>query len=169
MGDYGDIEQAIAAGAVICPDTYKEDLAILMPGGREYAWDFNPTIKLYCVISLEAIDKMNGSVGKLNAQGGHAWLHAYWDAEQRFSEVARAYRKSNAATKITLLVPLDEDLVRLHDAYQPICGVSLVIDRGHTVFNGPTMTCLGIGPLRNEDKGPDLDGLKSLNGIKGKK
>lgn len=120
------------------------------------------TRKLYCVFSREALDKMNGIRGKLGAQAGHAFLHAWWDANERFGLDAEAYRHSQLAFKIVLVVDTDEQLRELHESYKDVCGVSLVTDAGLTVFDGPTLTCIGIGPILADDVKPDLSGLKTL-------
>jgi peptidyl-tRNA hydrolase len=118
--------------------------------------------KMYCVFALESVKKMNGIRGKLGTQAGHAYLHAWWDAHERFPDHADVYRNSNLAFKITLFVDTVEELEKLHDAYHGVCGVSLVKDAGRTVFNEPTVTCLGIGPLPDSLKGEDLSNLKTL-------
>lgn len=123
---------------------------------------------------------MNGNRGKLAAQAGHAYLHTYWDAcrprnllrwsEEKGHKVpdltivdnAIAYAKSGAAVKICCVVEDIADLLPLYDAYKNITGVSLVKDAGRTVFKGPLVTCLGIGPIRDEDIGEDLAGLPVL-------
>ncbi len=127
--------------------------------------------KLYCIVSQEALDKMTirkeGKAdrfirGKFAAQVGHAFLHSWWDSYMRFNADAIAYRSSPHAYKIALLVASDAQLVALEDTYRDICGVSLVTDAGFTVFNGQTMTCLGIGPILEADVRDDLKGLKLL-------
>lgn len=119
-------------------------------------------IKLYCVFAMESIKKMGGIRGKLASQAGHAYLHAFWDSAERFPKMARAYQNSGLAFKITLVVETVAELEKLRDAYREVCGVSLVTDAGRTVFNEPTTTCLGIGPLPDSLKGDDLAGLKTL-------
>jgi peptidyl-tRNA hydrolase len=125
-------------------------------------------LKLYCVFAKESVDKMGGIRGKLGTQAGHAYLHSFWDAAKRFPDDARDYENSNLAFKITLVVPTVEDLEKLHDAYKDVCGVSLVVDAGRTVFKNedgtprPTTTCLGIGPLWDSKKGADLGELRPL-------
>lgn len=110
-------------------------------------------IKMYCICSKEALDQMKGIRGKMITQGGHAYLHAFWDAEDRFPDLARAYRETSHAYKITLVVPTEADLQRLMDSYRDVCGVSLVKDAGFTVFKNedgspkPTVTYLGLGPI----------------------
>jgi peptidyl-tRNA hydrolase len=126
------------------------------------------TYVMYCIVSREALKKMNGNRGKLAAQAGHAYLHAYWDAESRLADEWGQgnhddYRRSGKAVKICLVVDTDDELRALEQAYRPKCGVSLVTDAGLTCFNGePTITCLGIGPILRDEVGEDLAGLKVL-------
>lgn len=116
--------------------------------------------KMYCVVSLEAVKKMGGNRGKMMAQAGHAFLHAWWDALENYPEDAVAYRDSTHARKITVAVETEEELRRLEERYERICGVSLVKDAGFTVFSEPTVTCLGIGPIEATKVGEDLKALK---------
>jgi peptidyl-tRNA hydrolase len=119
--------------------------------------------RMYCVVARESLVKMNGNRGKLAAQAGHAYLHAYWDAYQNFTVDAVKYQVSGKATKVCLIVDTVDELYALRDKYTIICGTSLVTDAGKTCFNGvPTVTCLGIGPIRDSDIGDDLKGLKVL-------
>lgn len=150
--------------------------------------DQEDPIKLYCIFARESLTKMNGIRGKLAAQAGHAYLHAYWDAEKRFGEDKyptdgglgggyplgsghriykyqndiREYQRGPRAYKICLVVDTVEQLKEIEDEYRDICGVSLVTDAGFTVFDEPTTTCLGIGPLRDSDKTETLTKLKTL-------
>lgn len=119
-------------------------------------------IKMYCVCSKEALIKMKGIRGKMIAQAGHAYLHAFWDAEARHPAQAQAYRDSDRAYKIALVVETQADLEALEAVYRPVCGVSLVTDAGFTVFDGPTVTFLGIGPIPESLIGDDLKALKTL-------
>ena len=141
-------------------------------------------MKMYCIVARESLKKMNGNRGKLAAQAGHAYLHAYWDAETRFDteyhpteeidsgyayhrvklrDAAHVtYRASRAAKKVCLVVETVDELVALRDRYSPVCGVSLVTDAGLTCFDGPTTTCLGIGPIADDQVGDDLKALKVL-------
>ncbi len=119
-------------------------------------------LKMYCVVSKEALVKMNGVRGKLATQAGHAYLHCWWDADLRHPEMASAYRDSARAYKITLLAAGDVPLMHLEAAYRSLCGVALITDAGLTVFKEPTVTCLGIGPLPNRLKGQDLRDLRPL-------
>lgn len=126
-------------------------------------------MKMYAIVSREALKAMNGNRGKLAAQAGHAYLHATWDTEDRWPghdegrNLLGLYRASGKATKVCLVVDTTDELRALEAAYRPVCGVSLVTDAGLTCFDGvPTVTCLGIGPITDEQVGEDLKCLKPL-------
>lgn len=116
--------------------------------------------KMYTIMCKTAVTKMNGIRGKMITQGGHAYLHAFWDAEKRFPAAARGYQNSQHARKITLVVDTQQQLEALLGAYKDVCGVSLVEDAGFTVFKEPTVTCLGIGPIHEDQVQDDLRTLK---------
>lgn len=136
-------------------------------------------IKMYAIFSKEGVAKMGGNKGKMCAQAGHAYLHAWWDAEnlldvhfvdqmegpeiefyrneyERLSETISFYRHGDDARKIALLVDTDQELLDLAEAYKGFTGTTIVEDCGYTVVEPGTMTCIGIGPLRDEEKGDDL-------------
>ncbi|MGE0596739.1 MAG: aminoacyl-tRNA hydrolase [Hyphomonadaceae bacterium] len=116
--------------------------------------------RLYAIINKEALRAAGGSRGKMMAQAGHAFLHAYWDAEQRFPERTQAYR-SGRAKKIVLAVEneaaLNEIAAREHK-----WGFTLVKDAALTVFKEPTVTAIGLGPIE-KDEVPDW--LSALPGL----
>lgn len=126
--------------------------------------------KMYCIFASESVEKMKGSRGKLASQAGHAYLHAFWDSMKYEKDLlythayaysqAVAYRESDHAYKITLIVDTIEELITLQDRYKDVCGTSLVKDAGFTVFEEPTITCLGLGPIWVEHIGDDLKALK---------
>jgi len=115
---------------------------------------------------------MNGIRGKMCAQAGHAYLHAFWDSVERFPgqhgfsndepSDAERYQNSDHAYKITLIVDTVDELKALQEAYKNVCGTSLVTDAGFTVFNEPTITCLGLGPIAEDNIGEDLKALKTF-------
>lgn len=121
-------------------------------------------MKMYAIFSAEAVRAMKGSRGKLAAQAGHAYLHTWWDSHERFNQMAEDYRLRafGAAKKIGLVVEDTAQLVELERAYKDVCGVSLVVDAGLTVFKEPTTTCLGIGPIPSHLVGDDIKALKVL-------
>lgn len=123
-------------------------------------------IKLYAVFAQDSLDKMKGIAGKMGAQAGHAYLHSFWDAENRFPQTAAFYRNSDHAYKIALVVPTVEDLKPLLKRYRNVCGVTMVKDAGFTVFDEPTITAIGIGPIREQDIGDDLKAIPSLKLLK---
>lgn len=125
---------------------------------------------MYCIVAKEALTKMNGVRGKLGTQCGHAYLHAYWNAELNFPEHAEAYRdrtrmengEPSHAYKITLVVDTVDELKEIQEAYKDVCGTNLVTDAGFTVFKEPTTTCLGLGPIPEDLIGEDLQRIKTL-------
>lgn len=120
-------------------------------------------MKLYCIYSRQSLDRMQGILGKITSQAGHAFLHSYWDAAVRFPEDAEAYKNAKHAKKITLVVDTDEEAFAIYEQMQPLCGVTKVIDCGFTVFTEPTFTCVGVGPLFEDDERIKLlAGIKSL-------
>jgi len=132
-------------------------------------------VKMYCIFANESVKKMNGVRGKLASMSGHAYLHAFWDAtiidhssaasaeaSVRKSSQANAYKNSERAYKITLIVDTVDELKALQEKYKDICGTSLVTDAGFTVFNEPTTTCLGLGPINEDNIGEDLKAIKTF-------
>ncbi|USN15430.1 peptidyl-tRNA hydrolase [Brevundimonas phage vB_BpoS-Kikimora] len=119
-------------------------------------------LRLYCIMSMEAVKKMNGSRGKLGTQAGHAYLHAFWNAAKDFPEEAAAYYDSPAAYKITLRVETDEELLAIYAAHEDVCGRTKVEDAGYTVFDGKTLTCIGLGPIRRSQLRGGAGELKGL-------
>ena len=127
-------------------------------------------VKMYCIFALESVKKMNGIRGKMCTQAGHAYLHAFWDATKIYDpkeinpkrDQAIAYMNSERAYKITLVVDTVDELKALQEKYKDVCGTSLVTDAGFTVFNEPTTTCLGLGPIAEENIGDDIKSLKTF-------
>ena len=115
--------------------------------------------KLYCIVSLEAIKLMGGNRGKMIAQGGHAFVHAFKDSADNFVEHAAGYLESGNAYKITLQVKTTAELVELEALYKGRFGTALITDAARTVFNEPTTTCLGIGPIRESQRETILKNL----------
>jgi len=136
-------------------------------------------VKMYCIFALESVKKMNGIRGKMCTQAGHAYLHAFFDATEEYTlaletlktdnpkvsqKLAQAlsYKNSERAYKITLLVDTVEELVALQEKYKDVCGTSLVTDAAFTVFDEPTTTCLGLGPISEDNIGDDIKALKTF-------
>ena len=100
-------------------------------------------LRLYCVVRGD----IEMPVGKLVAQAGHAFVGALRVATETAPHLAERYL-ADSQPKITLqaksLAVLERAARECKDA-----GIihHLVIDEGRTVFNEPTVTCLGIGPV----------------------
>lgn len=101
----------------------------------------------YCVFSRESLAKMQGIRGKICTQAGHAYLHSYLDACLRFPLHVEEYLRNGDSKKITCVMETDTQVKELFDKVQSHCGAVLIVDNAHTVFDQPTQTCLGIGPL----------------------
>lgn len=119
-------------------------------------------LKMYCVVSREALKLMNGNRGKFGTQAGHAYLHAFIRAWNEHHDNAEAYINSGRSFKITLAVDTTAELLELHEHYQKIAGTALIEDAGFTVFNEPTVTCLGIGPIYDSQRCEKLSQLRLL-------
>lgn len=92
-------------------------------------------------------------------QAGHAFLHAFWDSMDRFPDMCQEYRKSKHAYKISCVVDTDLELKKLEKLSEHV-GFTKVIDAGFTVFDTPTLTCVGIGPIKEDN--PFYQTLKNL-------
>lgn len=116
-------------------------------------------IKLYAIVSNEAVKASNGNRGKMGAQIGHAYVHSILDAQQRFPALVDAYLDSGVVGKACLKAD-EEILHQLSRLYKDKTGVFLVKDAGLTVFPRPMITALGIGPIYVKDR---EDILKNLS------
>lgn len=121
-------------------------------------------LRLYAITSKEVIGLMKGNRGKLVAQAGHAYLHAFWDACIVIPEVAEKYCNSQAAAKIALVVDTTKELEIIYNRFyvDHMYGLTKVVDSGRTCFNEPTFTFVGVGPITSEDFERIAPGLKVL-------
>lgn len=116
-------------------------------------------LKLYCIVSQEAVKASNGNRGKMGAQIGHAFTEALFDAQERFPSSVADYRSTGQIPKVCLTAS-EETLHTLSRLYKDKCGVALIKDAGRTVFPRPMITALGIGPI---DPATREDILKDLS------
>lgn len=117
------------------------------------------SIKLYAIVSNEAVAAAKGNRGKMIAQTGHAYVHSMLDSMTRFPDDAKAYLESGVVAKVCLKA--DEMVLhQLARTYQSKCGVFLVKDAGLTVFPRPMITALGIGPILESNREEVLANLK---------
>lgn len=116
-------------------------------------------IKLYAIVSNEAVAASGGNRGKMIAQAGHAYVHSMLDSLSRFPNQARSYLESGVVAKVCLKA--DEQVLHtLSVLYKNRCGVFLVKDAGLTVFPRPMITALGLGPLNVDDREDIVKSLK---------
>lgn len=120
---------------------------------------------LYVIMSTDAVKAMKGNRGRMVVQAAHGFVHSLWDSAKRFPNDHLLYREQTSAFKMALVVPDEAALRALHDAYQPICGVSLVEESGSRSDGTANddvraVTALGIGPIRSDMIGADLKSLK---------
>lgn len=100
--------------------------------------------------------------GKLMGSAGHAFLGAFWEAQkERVAAFTDSYAESAEHPKIVLAAKNAEAL----DSLAELCRLNsiphhLVTDFAHTVFDKPTVTALGIGPITPKEY--DVLGLRSL-------
>jgi peptidyl-tRNA hydrolase, PTH2 family len=97
--------------------------------------------------------------GKLAAQVAHAAIGAFLATN---GNDQREWLSSGMA-KVVLACESEAALQALHDSAQEAgLPVFLVADAGRTVVPGGTVTCLGIGPAREQVIGPVTGALKLL-------
>ncbi|SFR37013.1 peptidyl-tRNA hydrolase Pth2 [Halogeometricum limi] len=85
--------------------------------------------------------------GKLAAQVAHASLSAYEDADRK----ARSEWKGSGQKKIVLKANGEDALFRLADeAERQGLPHAIVRDAGHTQLEPGTVTCLAVGPGRDD-------------------
>lgn len=116
-------------------------------------------MKLYAIVSNEAVKASNGNRGKMGAQLGHAYVHSLLDAQKRFPALVDAYLATGVIAKACLKAD-EETLHQLSRLYKDKTGVYLVKDAGLTVFPRPMITALGIGPIDLNNREEILKNLK---------
>lgn len=88
------------------------------------------------------------SKGKLAAQASHASLEAYKRANHKLRQTWEA----GGSKKVVLKVRALRTLKSLHQrALKLGLPSALIRDAGHTELRPGTVTCLGIGPAKEED------------------
>jgi hypothetical protein len=122
-----------------------------------------PIYRLYHIVYKPALKSLQGNRGRMIGQGGHGFVHAVFDAMERFPDDLAAYRRG-VAYKITLETDDEAILHALRARYKPICGVSLVEENGTRAGKADNenvrgITGLGIGPIRDDLIGDDLIAL----------
>lgn len=91
---------------------------------------------------------LNMRKGKMVAQGSHASLMSYLQANERI----RSEWLGSGQTKICVGVDSELELISMHERAQEMGLVSsLILDSGKTEFDEPTWTAVGIGPNSAEE------------------
>lgn len=86
---------------------------------------------------------LNMRKGKMVAQGAHASLMSYIQANER----VRSEWLGSGQTKICVGVDSEQELISIHERAQEMgLTSSLILDGAKTEFDEPTWTAVGIGP-----------------------
>jgi PTH2 family peptidyl-tRNA hydrolase len=98
--------------------------------------------------------------GKLAVQVAHAAVECAMESAVRNSKKVEEWRR-DGAKKIVVKADSLEDLFLLQESARKAKIVNyLVCDRGLTEFKEPTITCLGMGPDKDEVLDKLTGGLK---------
>lgn len=91
---------------------------------------------------------LNMPPGKMAAQVAHASLEAAMKTE---TSLMQAWMKGGSK-KVVLSIKGKKELFQIkQDAENANLKTALITDAGHTVLEPGTVTCLGIGPHKEED------------------
>ena len=102
------------------------------------------------------------SKGKTVAQGSHASLMSYLEAERIDSALTKRWL-AEGEKKIVLKVENEDSLKRIFEAFKyKKVPCALVTDAGLTELPPGTVTALGIGPWRSSEMNPITSMLKLL-------
>lgn len=118
--------------------------------------------KAVCVMRTDLRNSNGNKVpkGKLIAQGGHAFVglllkmcerfffESEWEFYLTFKQNSHLDLWINGIfTKVVLAVNSEEELLEIWNAAKEAgLNTVLITDAGHTEFDKPTNTCIGIGP-----------------------
>lgn len=117
----------------------------------------NTNAKQVIVIRTDLKNK-NGQklrTGKIAAQVAHASVASIFQLDQSINPQYFVIEKTpklswwfnHEFTKICLSVNSEEELIEIYNkAVDAGLNAVLITDAGHTEFDKPTMTCVGIGP-----------------------
>jgi len=114
--------------------------------------------KMVIVVRKDLKNKKGEKVrsGKITSQCSHSALGFIWNNLKgnkicfELSEVQYNWYKTGQ-TKITLQVKDEAELVEIYKSATEVgLDVTMITDEGRTEFEGPTKTCLSIGPDYSE-------------------
>jgi len=123
-------------------------------------------VKQVIVVNNELRSKLRH--GKLAAQVSHASLGAVFSesyVQHREKRIPMSpelqYWFDDKFTKVVLRADNEEHLLAIHkQAQEAGLLTALIEDCGNTVFHGPTITCVGIGPATDDQLNPITGDLK---------
>jgi PTH2 family peptidyl-tRNA hydrolase len=102
---------------------------------------------------------INMPKGKLAAQVAHACVGVALKEKEKNPLVFKNWFEQGQK-KIVLQVPKKEELFKIINKVPNSISYSLIEDAGRTCFKEPTITCLGVGLLKDND--PIFDEYKLL-------
>ena len=103
--------------------------------------------------------------GKAAAQAGHAFLGTVLASQSRRPHLAAAYLSLNPGTKVCLVAPDEEAILRAHfQCHERGIPSYVVIDSGCKNFHDgqPIITALGVGPTWKQEINKILGRFKLL-------
>lgn len=113
-------------------------------------------LRIYCLIRQD----INMPLGKMIAQSGHAFMGAMLVADQT---IVDEYL-SGPFTKISKWTKNLDSMLRAKKECDDLgLPVALITDSGRTVFNEPTVTCLGIGPVKRSQLPKFVDKMRLVD------
>jgi PTH2 family peptidyl-tRNA hydrolase len=106
--------------------------------------DKRPDLRIYCLLRMD----IEMPVGKIISQCGHGFMGALLKADKATVETYLAGSFTKIAVKAKNLAAIQRAKNECDALGIP---TALITDAGRTVFNEPTVTCLGIGPVLREN------------------
>jgi len=141
-------------------------------------------IKQIIIVRLDLINDPENpmTIGKTSAQVAHASIapilekmrgveYSKYKAPLKNYQLVLDMKKGEPLTewfekdfrKIVLYVKSEEKLIKMHETFTEAGFISCLIeDKGLTVFNQPTITCLGLEPLPHSVIHPFVKRLRLL-------
>ena len=99
--------------------------------------------------------------GKIAAQASHASVEAIEKTEIKTPGVVEEW-KANGMPKIVLKVNSEKELLELFMQIKKIIPTALIRDAGRTQVEPGSITCIGIGPAKEEEINKFTGKLKLL-------
>lgn len=116
-------------------------------------------ILLYKQVIIVRNDLKMGK-GKIAAQASHASISAFILTEKKDRDTTNEWLPHQK--KIVLKVDSEEELISLYKNLKSRFPTALITDAGHTQVDPGTITCLGVGPVRESEIDKYINKLKLL-------